>query len=330
MIMRCPTLRELPPPPPGKTGWPWSEESPQLPCVMPDGSQWPCISIVTPNYNYGQFIEETIRSILLQGYPNLEYIIIDGASTDCSVEIIKKYEQWLTYWVSEKDSGQANAINKGIDYCTGEIFNWINSDDRLTPDSLVKIASDIGNYSVVAGVVCNFDDHLSKLIANQNLSTTNLVANLNNPVFHQPGLWLRFEKLLCIPPLLESLEYCFDWDLIIRYLAHFPDIKYSSEVVCDFRLHENSKTVNYETGFEIERENILEKLLKDEDYKILHSIIKVQLRRKQWYRILDKIFLLEYPNKFQKGLQIIMSACDDPKVRWNRLTLGAIRRALME
>jgi glycosyltransferase involved in cell wall biosynthesis len=161
--MRCPTLAELPPPPPGKTGWPWMEESEQLPDAMPaqpevegmaeDGSSsvvrrssdavhrpssvsWPRISIVTPSYNQGQFIEETIRSVLLQGYPNLEYMVIDGGSTDESVEIIKKYEPWLAYWVSEPDEGQYDAINKGFGRSSGEIMAWINSDDMYTPWAL--------------------------------------------------------------------------------------------------------------------------------------------------------------------------------------------------
>src|SRR5262245_19754812 len=110
--MQCPTLPELPPPPLGKTGWPWTVETQRLPAVRPDGSTWPRISIVTPSYDQGQFIEETIRSVLLQGYPDLEYIVIDGGSTDGAVDIIRKYAPWLTYWTSEPDHGQAHAINK--------------------------------------------------------------------------------------------------------------------------------------------------------------------------------------------------------------------------
>src|SRR5262245_16909311 len=138
--MRCPTLAELPPPPVGKIGWPWTIETLKLPSVSSDGLPWPSISIVTPSYNQGQFIEETIRSVLLQGYPNLEYIIIDGGSKDQTVDIIHKYEPWLTYWVSRKDRGQAHAINDGLRRASGTIFNWINSDDVLAPNALATIA----------------------------------------------------------------------------------------------------------------------------------------------------------------------------------------------
>ena len=138
--MRCPTLSELPVPSGDRVGWPWTEESPQLPDRMYDGLTWPRVSIVTPSYNQGRFIEETIRSVLLQGYPDLEYIIVDGGSTDESVEIIRKYEPWLTYWVSEPDRGQAHAINKGFERVTGEICSWLNSDDMLLSGALRHIA----------------------------------------------------------------------------------------------------------------------------------------------------------------------------------------------
>ena len=102
---------------------------------------WPKISVVTPSYNQGQFIEQTIRSVLLQGYPNLEFIIIDGGSDDNTLEIIRKYENWLTYWVSEPDRGQSHAINKGIRRATGEILLWLNSDDLVLPDAFNTVVS---------------------------------------------------------------------------------------------------------------------------------------------------------------------------------------------
>lgn len=119
--------------------WPWADEV--NPDIYKERADWPKISIVTPSYNQGQFIEETILSILNQNYPNLEYIIIDGGSTDNTVEVIKKYEDRITYWVSEKDNGQAHAINKGFEKATGEIFNWINSDDFLLEKCFYFVAN---------------------------------------------------------------------------------------------------------------------------------------------------------------------------------------------
>jgi glycosyltransferase involved in cell wall biosynthesis len=138
--MRCPRLAELPPPPAGKSGWPWTAETPALPPAPPDGGPFPRISIVSPSFNQGQFIEQTIRSVLLQGYPDLEYIIVDGGSTDASVEIISKYGPWLSYCVSEADGGQTNAINKGLSKSTGLIFNWLNTDDFLLIGALGIVA----------------------------------------------------------------------------------------------------------------------------------------------------------------------------------------------
>lgn len=106
----------------------------------PAAAKWPKISIITPSYNQGKFLEQTIRSILDQAYPNLEYIIIDGGSSDNSEQIIRKYAKHLKYWVSEPDGGQADAINKGFRHASGEICGWLNSDDILMPGSLTLLA----------------------------------------------------------------------------------------------------------------------------------------------------------------------------------------------
>jgi cellulose synthase/poly-beta-1,6-N-acetylglucosamine synthase-like glycosyltransferase len=120
--VHCPALTELPPPPTGKTGWPWTEGTPALDHTRPDGQPWPRVTIVTPSFNQAEYIEETIRSVLLQGYPNLEYIIIDGGSTDGSVDIIRRYEPWLAHWISEPDRGQSHALNKGFRRASGQIM----------------------------------------------------------------------------------------------------------------------------------------------------------------------------------------------------------------
>jgi glycosyltransferase involved in cell wall biosynthesis len=130
-------LKNLPAPPEGKKGWPWTEEVD--PSIYRKDILWPKISIVTPSYNQGVYIEETIRSVLLQNYPNIEFIIIDGGSADESVEIIKKYDSWLKFWVSEPDKGQTHAINKGFKMVTGEVTNWLNSDDYYVKGALQKI-----------------------------------------------------------------------------------------------------------------------------------------------------------------------------------------------
>lgn len=126
-------IQDLPPPPTGRTGWPWTEDCQPLPELREDGSLWPRISVVTPSYNQVLYLEETVRSVLLQGYPNLEYLIIDGGSNDGTVQLIEKYADYLAYWVSEKDRGQSEALNKGFRRATGELVGWQNSDDCYKP-----------------------------------------------------------------------------------------------------------------------------------------------------------------------------------------------------
>src|SRR5436309_2853592 len=134
--MRCPSLAELPPAPFGKSAWPWTIETPRLPPTRPNGSGWPRISIVTPSCNQGRYIEETIRSVLLQGYHNLEYYVLDAGSTDQTAAIIQHYQALLTGWRSQPDAGQAAALNEGLARSSGDLFQWINSDDILEMGAL--------------------------------------------------------------------------------------------------------------------------------------------------------------------------------------------------
>lgn len=244
--MRCPGLSALPPPPPGKTGWPWTEECLQLPDVLPDGRLWPRISIVTPNYNYGHFIEETIRSVLLQGYPDLEYIVMDGGSTDGSAEIIRKYARWLTHWVSEPDRGQAHAINKGFARASGDLLAWINSDDFYLPSALRLFGEAHARRpeAILAGDVENFDDGGSSpiLIRQSNLILRNLLDPWNGKwVFHQPGVFVPRSVSVTAGPLDEGLRYAFDHDWLCRLLQH-ASATYLGVPVARFRIHTASKT----------------------------------------------------------------------------------------
>ncbi len=243
--MHCPTLQELPPPPPNKTGWPWRKESPQLPATMADGSSWPAISIITPSYNQAQFIEETIRSVLLQGYPNLEYIIIDGDSADGSTEIIRKYEKWLTFWVSEPDEGQSEAINKGFVRSSGEITAWLNSDDTYQPRALGQVAQVFGHdqsKAIVHGH-CNKIDENSRVTGKIKASYITFERLIRHwrIVLPQQGVFFRRKLLEKVGLLDPDQHYVMDFDLWLR-ISREHEFHRIEETLANFRLHPASKT----------------------------------------------------------------------------------------
>ena len=209
--------------------------------------EFPKISIITPSFNQGKFLEQTILSVLAQRYPNLEYIIIDGGSTDGTMEIIKKYESHLKFWVSEKDGGQADAINKGLKYCSGEILNWINSDDYLAEGALHKIAETfaIGKAGLVAGAVCNFDEKgLQNTVQNRNISIEGILSTNADYDFHQPGVWLRTDIMKGVGEFRKDYHFCFDQEYLLRYLLINANVKYVNDTLAYFRFHEQSKSVS--------------------------------------------------------------------------------------
>jgi glycosyltransferase involved in cell wall biosynthesis len=242
------TLKDLPPPPADKTGWPWTQESQQLAERMPDGSEWPQITIVTPSYNQGQFIEETIRSVLLQGYPNLEYIIMDGGSTDNSVEIIRRYEPWLTYWVSKPDKGQADAIQQGFNLSTGVIWNWLNSDDFLEANALQFIASAYYNNpgaTVYSGELKIFGNGEPSLHLKRFQKLSELVCVWEEWPDPQPAIFILSKACKEVQGLNTSLHYSMDYELYLR-LSQLPSFKAQliDALIAHARRHSTSKTVS--------------------------------------------------------------------------------------
>jgi glycosyltransferase involved in cell wall biosynthesis len=220
----------------------------------------PRISIITPSYNQAAYLEQTIDSVLGQGYPNLEYIVVDGGSTDGSVAIIRKYEKYLSHWVSEKDSGQSEAINKGLRRATGQVVNWLNSDDYYQPGTLPTIAQAFTDPSV--NVVCGRsrlfrdDNQTVRHSAGTDLYPGNLAKTIGWARIDQPETFFRREAILRIGLLDDRLHYIMDRDWWVRYLFAFglDGVVEIPEVLVNFRLHETSKTVSQAAAFRTEHD----------------------------------------------------------------------------
>jgi len=220
---------------------------------------FPKISIVTPSFNQGQYIEQTILSVLDQNYPNLEYIIIDGGSKDATVDIIKKYESRLAYWISEPDKGQTDAINKGFAKCTGEIFNWINSDDYYEPGAFEKIArlfTDHPKVNVVCGKEWSFEDEnpAGKTLNPGSIIKKNIYETIRVGIMDQPCTFFRKKTIDVSFPLEPSLKYVMDRQLWWSYLLNYGQghILQTDEVFTWFRLHTQSKSIEQAQYFEAE------------------------------------------------------------------------------
>ena len=165
---------------------------------LPPLPKQPLVSIVTPSYNQAQYLEQTLRSVLEQDYPRIEYMVIDGASTDGSVEIIRKYEDRLAYWVSEKDSGQAEAINKGFTRASGDIIAWLNSDDYFLPGAVgaaVKAFDENPDVLLVYGDMLAVDER-GRTINQLKYRQLTLDDLLCFQIIGQPAVFMRRSALL--------------------------------------------------------------------------------------------------------------------------------------
>lgn len=238
------TLVDLPAPPPEKVGWPWTEQSNLLPCKMADGSEWPKISIITPSYNQGQFIEQTIRSVLLQGYPNLEYIIIDGGSSDNTLEILFKYDKHIDFWISEEDRGQSHALNKGFYYATGDLIGWQNSDDYYHSEAFIFAAKafvESQNVDIVYGSTSQVDVQDNILPAKSFKPLNNLEDMLPWPLINNQSTFFCkkiFSEQFFIN---ESLHYAMDYEFFWRLAIANYRFLYVSEIKGYQKIHSSTK-----------------------------------------------------------------------------------------
>jgi len=203
------------------------------------------ISVVTPSFNQAEFLEQTILSVIGQNYSELEYIIMDGGSTDGSVEIIRKYEKKLSFWISEKDNGQSHAINKGFNRATGDILLWLNSDDMLLPNVLKILNEEVVKRgdAVYFGNCIHFEetDKLKTWGSNALGLARNADIKDVDYIIQPSSFWTRkvYED---IGPLSESLHYGFDWEWFIRArIAGIPFFPVN-KVLSLYRIHEKHKS----------------------------------------------------------------------------------------
>ncbi|HEX8431067.1 MAG TPA: glycosyltransferase family 2 protein [Longimicrobium sp.] len=326
------TLSELPPPPAGRTGWPWTEATPPAPPTAPDGSEWPRITLVTPSYNQGRYIEETIRSVLLQGYPNLEYVVFDGGSTDETVEILRRYDRWITHWASERDRGQTHAIAKGLDAATGDLFNWINSDDQLTPGALQEVGRvwALDRPHLVVGRCLTVDADDRGLVHEWLPRAPRRPTDFLKPdavILAQPSTYLDTAMLREIGGVREELHYVMDWELYLRMTLRLRDRLRSAEtmeLLSTALAHPDAKTTAHPAEFGREARRVVRENRRN-------------WRPGEWMRMASRLRRMEAHAAVGDALTgaahplpgIALLPFRYPDVVWSRFWWGGIRRALV-
>ena len=229
----------------------------------------PNISIIIPSYNQGQYLPETIRSIIAQGYSNYELIIIDGGSTDDTLDVIRHYHSHITYWVSEPDRGQSHAIQKGLAQATGDIINWINSDDLMAPGAFEHIVAvfDLHKYDVVCGYCHYFINDIAHLdLRNERMGLQPTVGEtMLHRQINQPSTYFKASVFRALG-VNERFHFTMDLDLWYRYLlqAGQSRVLLTDSLLSYFRLHESSKTMTSSFLFEAEAAQVF--------YNVLYSM----------------------------------------------------------
>lgn len=205
------------------------------------------ISIIVPSFNQGRFLDETIRSIVTQGWPDLELIVIDGGSTDETLDVIKKHESSIAYWISEPDRGQADAINRGLRRATGDVVTWFGADDLYADGISVALepAWRKNPRAIYAAPVANFYSRgRQTLLRPHGLTLENVIQYWQRrSLWHDPGLFWSRSVIDAVGDIDTTLHYAFDYDYLVRALQH-ASVEYLDHVAAGFRLHRHSKSIS--------------------------------------------------------------------------------------
>jgi len=251
--------------------------------------KFPKISIVTPNFNGGKYLEETIKSILNQDYPNLEYIIVDGGSSDRSIEIIKEHESRLTYWVSEPDNGLYDALNKGFSKTNGEIMGWLNSDDMLHPKSLFTLAEifSLNHVEWIQGMHSWFDEEGRvfrvenvRLKSKYNYLLKDYHSGFSPFIQQESTYWKRTLWERAGGFISTQYKIAGDFELWMRFFKH-GEMKLTHSLIGGFRRTGDQYSVQNFQLYYNEADNIIDKYpLSSEENKNLNFLSKAQLADK--------------------------------------------------
>lgn len=231
----------LPPAPTGKVGWPWTDEPLSSAASGGAAAEWPLLSIVCPSFQQGRFIEETIRSVLLQNYPRLEFIVVDGGSRDETVSVLQRYAPWLTHWESVPDRGQAHALNKACARATGDILGWINSDDYYLPGAFSAVARAYRRWprGLIYGDWCEREEESPQLTRQRSAPAFGFQVAVGGR--HLPShttFWPRAAH----QPFDETLRFTMDAELFKRLAANGLRPRYVPQALAVFRRHAQAKT----------------------------------------------------------------------------------------
>lgn len=282
----------------------------------------PKVSIVTPVYNQAQYLEKTIYSLLQQNYPNLEYIIVDGGSTDGTLEIIKKYEDKLAYWISEKDNGMYEAIQKGFEKSTGEIMAWLNADDIYIQNSLYVISEiftsfDQVNWLTGSNTFIDESDRIIRIGNSRNLNRYDFLSNDYKWIQQESTVWRRslWEKAGAL--VNTELRLAGDFELWLRFLR-YEKLYVIDAPIGAFRVRSSNQLSliekdNYEKeAFDILKDEIAS--LDKRDYAVLSAY----KRAKKTFDFLAKFRLFstdKMMNKYKKNTFGFV-----PSIDFNRMT----------